>query len=209
MLGTVASVRGDYAQAVALTEEALALRHTLGHKTSIAYLLLNLSVSASRQADYGRTGAYLDEALEVARETGTQEAIAIVLANMGELALQQGQHVRAAERLRESLLLGVRLGDRWTVAEGIRTLAELAQAAHQPARSARLHGAAATVREDVGGTLEPAPRAEVDQSLAAIRDAIGAERLDTAWIGGIALSLDEAVAEALTLVDEVVSSSAE
>jgi predicted ATPase/class 3 adenylate cyclase len=203
MLGALAWIRGDISRAVALNEEALGLRRTLGHKAGTATVLNNLSLAAMAQTDYGRAGTYLEEALELTQDADDEEIMAKTLELMGWLALQQDQHSRAARLLRESLVLSNKLGDRWQVAACVRAFAEVARGITQPQRSARLHGAAEAIRQDVGGALEPTEREEDQQSYAAIRDAIGEAAFTASWAAGKALPLEAAVTEAMTLTDEL------
>src|SRR5215207_297055 len=203
MLGGVAFISGDYSRATVLTQEALELRRTLDQKTNVALILMNLSVIAMAQTDYGRAGSYLDEALQLMREAGNEEVLAKVLESMGWLALKQNQYAQAALLLRESLALYVKVGARRQVAECMRGLAEVALLIGQPGQSARLHAAAEALREEVGAALEPAERAEHERSVAVIRGDIDEAAFADAWGGGGALSLTEAVVEALAFADEV------
>jgi hypothetical protein len=77
-------------------------------------------------------------------------------------------------------------------------LAEVALARGQPEKAARLLGEASGV---LGGTppdpLPPRLRAEREQAIARARQALGEVPWETAFVAGEALSLDEALAEAL------------
>jgi predicted ATPase len=203
MLGGVAFISGDYSRAIALTQEALELRRTLDQKTNVALILMNLSAIAMAQTDYGRAGAYLDEALQLMRGAGNEEVLAKVLESMGWLALKQNQYAQAALLLRESLALCVKVGARRQVAECMRGLAEVALLIGQPGQSARLHAAAHALREEVGAALEPAERAEYEQSVAATREVLGEDVFVAAWEAGCKQPLDQVVAEALTLGNEL------
>jgi tetratricopeptide (TPR) repeat protein len=207
MLGGVAFISGDYSRAIALTQEALELRRTLDQKTNVALILMNLSAIAMAQTDYGRAGAYLDEALQLMRGAGNEEVLAKVLESMGWLALKQNQYAQAALLLRESLALCVKVGARRQVAECMRGLAEVALLIGQPGQSARLHAAAHALREEVGAALEPAERAEYEQSVAATREVLGEDVFVAAWEEGCKQPLDQVVAEALTFGNELAMST--
>jgi DNA-binding NarL/FixJ family response regulator len=67
----------------------------------------------------------------------------------------------------------------------------------QPERAARLYGAAEALREAIGIPLPPYHRPEYEREVAVTREALGEDRFAAAYAAGRALSIDEAVAEAL------------
>lgn len=67
-------------------------------------------------------------------------------------------------------------------------------------RAARLCGAAAALRAVIGVQLPAAGRSKFDQITASARVALGEEAFSAAWTAGQALTLDKAVAEALSTV---------
>jgi len=69
--------------------------------------------------------------------------------------------------------------------------------AGQGARAARLLGAATAVREALGAPLPAHEQADVERFVAAGRAALGEEQWALALAAGRALSLNEAIAEAL------------
>ena len=73
----------------------------------------------------------------------------------------------------------------------------------QPERAARLFGAADVLRESVGVPLPANERADHERYVDAVRAALGDESFAAAWDAGRALRLDEAIAEALALAQEL------
>jgi hypothetical protein len=64
-------------------------------------------------------------------------------------------------------------------------------------RAARLCGAAAVVRETLGAPIPSPERTELEEAVAPARAALGEEQWAAAFAAGRALTLEEAVAEAL------------
>jgi hypothetical protein len=64
-------------------------------------------------------------------------------------------------------------------------------------KAGRLWGAATAVRAGIGAPLAPGERALQERSLAPVRAACGEEAFAAAWAAGAALSLEQALAEAL------------
>jgi DNA-binding CsgD family transcriptional regulator len=90
-----------------------------------------------------------------------------------------------------------RLGSLLRVADGFRGLAEVMSALGQPERATRMLAASVALPESTGGSLEPDQRAEVEQLSTVLRAGLGDDAFAAAWMAGWALSLEQAVAEAL------------
>jgi tetratricopeptide (TPR) repeat protein len=110
--GELARDRDDYRQAVALSEESLALFRELGDRRGSAWALYNLGRTAAEQGDYRRAAALLDESLALFRELGDKRGRASALNHLGRIAADQGDYRRAAALLDESLALFRELGDK-------------------------------------------------------------------------------------------------
>jgi predicted ATPase/class 3 adenylate cyclase/Tfp pilus assembly protein PilF len=196
-LGIIASHQGDLEQAAARYEESLALLREVGHQRNIATTLGNLGDLVARQGDLERATAYLQEALALLRATGYSAAVAINLLNLGWVARQRGEHAQAEALGREALALARELGDPRLCAELLEYLAATAGVAMQGERAARLLGTAAAVRETLGAAQPAVERDDVERAVAAARATLGEERWAAAIAAGRALSLEQAIAEAL------------
>jgi hypothetical protein len=102
----------------------------------------------------------------------------------------------------ESLALNREIGDLRGVAACVAALAGLAMTEGQPALAARLSGSAAVLLERAGATaLHPTDRRHHARSLVTARAALGADDFAASTAEGRVLSLDAAVALALTALD--------
>jgi non-specific serine/threonine protein kinase len=133
----------------------------------------------------------------LARDRGDTWSIAFALSLLGRLAWLQGEQPRATQLQRESLALQREMDDRVGIADSLDVLAWLANAAGEPARAARLFGAAEAVRARSGATSLPLWRAEHERNLAATRASLGAEAFAAACAAGQSLTVEEAIEEAL------------
>ena len=97
----------------------------------------------------------------------------------------------------QGLTLASRLGEITDIAYTVEERAALALAEDDPQRAARLAGAAQAAREGIAATLPPKQRTTHEQTLTAARAALGDEAFTTDWDAGRALTLDEAVKQAL------------
>ena len=67
----------------------------------------------------------------------------------------------------------------------------------QPERAARLFGATDAVRTALSVPVRPADRRRYDRDVTAVCTALGPDAFAAAWAAGRALSLEQAIAEAL------------
>jgi hypothetical protein len=119
---------------------------------------------------------------------------------MGETALALGDTVAATTYFTQSLRICRRLGDP-AIAWSLAGLASVAALCGQPERAARLAGAVEILREATGKRSAPASRANYERAVASARSQLDEATFAAAWAQGRAMSLDQAVAEALSLGD--------
>jgi tetratricopeptide (TPR) repeat protein len=189
------SVQLDYPRAVALYEEALTIYRRFGEPQSIAAALTNLAVIADKLGDHARALALYEESLGVFRELGHIGGIATVLVNMGHIACAQGDTRRATTLLHESLRLAWQTRTARKIADSLEGLAEVAWAERRADTAAHLYGAAAALRDRAGAPIWPDECSTYDQSVAAVRTALGEEAFAVAWEAGRTTPLECVIAD--------------
>jgi predicted ATPase/class 3 adenylate cyclase len=189
--------KGDSPRAIALLEESAAIKRQAGNQVGLASTLNNLGMLAAEAGDLDRAIAYLEETLAIDRELGDPAGIADSLGNLAGLTAETGDVARAAALDAEALEMRRELGDRLSLAHGLDSLAGTAVRAGEPQVGARLFGASQRLREEIGAPIQPSELSKYETGVAEIRSALGQEAFDEAWAAGRALSLDDAIAEAL------------
>lgn len=124
------------------------------------------------------------------------------LTNLGRIARDRGDFAVAAVRYDASLSLHLAEGDDVHIAGCLSGLAIVAALAGHAERAARLFGATAALRAEIGAAV-PRHGGQYERAIAAARGALGAPRFDEAWSSGRALPLMEAVADARAVVAAV------
>jgi len=197
-LGNVAVDRCDFASARALYEESLAIERELGDRGEIATLLNNLGNVLFEDGDYVAAQALDEESLAIMRELGDRAGIASSLNNLANLAFEQGAFGSARVLHEEGLAIDRELGDRWGMAFALEGLAAVVAALGNSLRAARLWGAAARLREEIGAPLPPNERPRYDRRVTAARAALGDDTaFDRSWQEGRTSTLEHAMELAL------------
>jgi predicted ATPase/transcriptional regulator with XRE-family HTH domain len=196
-LGLMALNQGALELAAARFEDSLLECRELDYHLGVGFALGNLGIVANARGDVHLATTRLEEALSVFRKVGDQDYIAGCLVNLGELSRKRSDFAQALALQREALTLYRDLGYPRRCAAGLEALATSVGVAGQGKLAARLLGAAASVREALGAPQPAQEKAEVEQTLAAVRAALGEEAWQATFAAGRGLTLEEAIAEAL------------
>lgn len=152
MLAGRARMRGDYAAAQSMLEQAVALRRKTTGGAHVAHVLAPLGELAEIDGDAALAEQYTSEALERFRAAGHLQGTARALVRLGDLAARRGGPSRAAALYPQGLTLARQGGDADLIARALAGQADLARQAGDLARARALHG------EGVDVLLHPANR---------------------------------------------------
>jgi predicted ATPase/class 3 adenylate cyclase len=200
-MGNLMRAEGYLERAVACYEEMLTIGRARGETRFIYYALQGLADIACDRSDWDEATARYQESLALARAAGHQDGVASCLTGLGWVALRQHNEGRAAALLREAVALYRASGELYPLACVLEWLAVVFATTDQEHRAARLLGAAAMQREAIGTTplmaYSPTERAHIEATIASARAALGEAGWAAAFAAGQALTLEEAIAEAL------------
>lgn len=159
-----------------------------------------MAVAWAGLGDYGRARQMAGRALVLSREADDRMGSAVALYVLGTVAHASGEHERATLLLKEGLPLSVELEDEANIAYYLQSLAAVAASGDDPARAARLWGAARALLETVEATAYPhRPDESTQQALAAsARTRLGEASWDAAWEEGSAMPRGRAIRYALS-----------
>ena len=118
---------------------------------------------------------------------------------LGRVALQQGNATLAKMRYREALALYHTFGNPIT-AWCMEGLAAAVSIEGQHAQATRLCAASMALREQVHMPLAPAERIMIELTIATAKETLETAVFEEEWIAGAALTQDEAVDYAFTLL---------
>jgi non-specific serine/threonine protein kinase len=200
LLGIVDEDGGQYGRATERLTQTLTQFRAVNNPIGIGQALFHLGVVTWGQGDRERAVALLQEGLAVQRAGGDDPyGMADVLAYLGIIACEQGDYARSLTFQRESLALHLELGALEDIAVNLAGLGLLAGMSGQPWAAARLFAAAHAMREHIGNPFKLPEHAVFDRATDAARADLGGLAFVAAWKEGSALSLEQAVEEALAV----------
>ena len=132
------------------------------------------------------------------RELGNRREVAIFQSELGHLAVAQDRHDEATRLLTQSLTVLRELAIPQRFPYCLEGLAILAATAKLPVRALHLAAAAAALRSGHGSTTPEIEAGRLTRALDDARATLAAVAGAVAWDEGVSLSIDEAIAEALT-----------
>jgi predicted ATPase/DNA-binding CsgD family transcriptional regulator len=203
-LGFIEQVRGDTSRAIVLLEEALGLERALGNISEIAWTLFALGVARRSQGEYARAAALFEESLVLRRQGLSSRSIVKGLCGLAHVTLLQRDFSYATKLLAEALVLlkDACEEDAAHVAEALKLLAAVSAAQGLPRRAARLYAASQTARDRAREHGRSVDDAECNCYLDAARGVLGEAAFADECAAGEALTLKQAIDEALAPADE-------
>jgi tetratricopeptide (TPR) repeat protein len=200
-LALVAKGEGDYQAARVLCEEAIQIARELEDSFLMALGKHNLADLALVEGRFEDAATLSAETLAAWQELGDTEGIASALTNSGFAALARGFLPEARKVLMEGMSVASRLGSIEIISGCMGGLAAVAAECGEAHTAARLLGAAAQLRQSIGVVAETFEARLEQAALSSLRQELGSKRLEHALREGTRLTQDEAIAEALHILD--------
>ena len=196
--GTYVGDPSGYDLGLGLCDDGIDLARDVGEKPLIAQAL-NIRGELTRVAGDDRLAlAAYEEGRDLAAAAADEAHLSVFLANLAYLADHRGDHETARRLGRDALRLCWSLGRRMMAAWTVSELAGPELGLGHPEHGARLVGAADEALRVLGVTRHPGDVSEHERVVAGLRAALGEDAYGTWYEDGARLSLDDAVALALS-----------
>ena len=195
-LGIALFFQHRFSEARACFEEMIALNRQEGNTLGIAVGQSNLGDVALVINHWEEAEACFTEALTLTKLLGTRSSYTVAERQMGWLRLRQNRVDEAHTLITQSLRTANEFGQKSEIALRLGSLACVFAAQNQPAKAARLWGAADALREREHLTQDALYMPGSDVFQASARVTLG-KNFDREWTVGRALSLSDAIALAL------------
>ena len=200
-LASAAYEQADYETSRALHEESLALKRDLDDKAGMAASLNNLGNVAYAQGRKDEVLAYYEQSLAIKREIGDRKGIASALFNLGAEAHDRGEYAKARTLYMEALQIEADIGDPGSIIGSLEAFAGLNRLEGRFVAALRLYAAAKVWRDKINAPLPPNQQALVTQDEADLRGLLQPGEYEIAWTQGQAMTQEEAIACALSIVE--------
>jgi predicted ATPase len=197
VLGLVARAKGDLERSEGLLTESLTRLRALGHQWASAIVLINLGLLARDRGNLDRAVEHLEEALGILRQLGDKSYISYTLLNLGTIASARHDYERAGAIYRECLGLRKELQERRGIVTCLAALGCTASGLRDYRKAAVLFGAFEAQREATGASIPAIFRNEYERQVKAATAALGEAAFAEAWAIGRAMTMDQAVDNAL------------
>jgi predicted ATPase len=201
-LGNLARMEGDMAAARTYHTQGLAIRrqrqadndNLWEHRWGIAMSVVALAQVAVEEEGPGVAARQLsEEGVKLAREIGDPMILGLGLMNLGRVDLAEGKFANAHANFSELVVSSHRSQSVEGLLNGLGCFARLAQARGRADRAVLLLGALSAQREAFGFERGRPFKPDVAQA----RQGLGEAAFEAAWSDGRALSIDDAIKEAL------------
>ena len=200
-LSNVAMDEGQYERVSALLNECLSLARQMGDKWLIAMSLNNLAEVARLQGDFEQAVPMFEEGTQLLTELGSKSFMAILMDGLGTIMQYQGHYDRALAIHTQCLTLAHEMDDRRIIALSLEKLAGVAAGTGRAECAARLLGTAEALREAIQVPIESIDRPDYERFVAMARAGLDDESFATAWAKGCAMTMEQAIAYALSDVN--------
>lgn len=156
-----------------------------------------LGLIALERGDTAGAWSHHTESLQRWQGTDDQTGIAWGLRNLGMVLEAPGAYAAAEAHFQESLGMEYKVRNQTNIMMCLVALGALAVRQAKPVRAARLLAVTEGLREGLGTVMYPREQMVHDAAVIALRQVLDVATLECAWAAGRALSVDQAVAEAL------------
>ena len=197
-VGLMAVAVGDNPHAKTAYLECADFARQGEHRETLAMVIANLGDIALSEGDTVQARHQFEESLALFRELGEAHGIAGTLSNLADVAVQEARHQDAEALLHESLQLAQVLLDKEVMTWCFDSFAALAASRREGDRAAVLLGAAEILRQETGHAPQPSDRQRNEQTRNILAAGFDAKTISVAEAIGREMTLDEAIAFALS-----------
>ena len=196
-LGIVALEEGEADRAQLLLEDSCDLWRSVGETVYLSRTLEWLGEVARSREDYQAAREAYEEAIALHHIAGTD--LAYLMHNLGQVAHSQKEYERSESLFAQSLVLCLKIEDNDSILSCLAGLAAVAADQGQLQRAGKLFGAADALISALGAHLDIVDRLSYERDLAQAQSRFERGQWEEAWAEGQRMSLEEAVAFAMSL----------
>jgi predicted ATPase len=149
VLGLIATIQGDYAEAKEAEQESLRIFRDLGNKKGESDALNFRGNACYRLGEFEESLACYEASLALRRELGDKHSIAGSLSNLGNIMHALGKYPQALAYHQESLAIRQELGDKWGISVSLNNLGNVAEGMQDFAQAHIYHQQSLMIRREL------------------------------------------------------------
>ncbi len=196
--GKMAARLGEFAQAEALLQEALLRHRRVDQVWGIALTLQNQALLCVLRGDFSAASRLLAEGQTLSAQGGIDKKQIDLSHLLGIVAMENSEYARASALLKAALLHEQAKGAARYVLPVLESVVQLAVRQTHFDAALSLAGAICAQRQQLKLVMPPVERQQFEAATNMARRTIGVEATTIAWAASQAMTMDEAVAYALT-----------
>jgi len=196
-LSRIALREHDYATVKKEAHEAADLRRQAGNDAGATAAMHMVAAALRMEGSDAQAEKFYDSTLAADRAAGDKSGVAGEQYNLGCVYLHQSRVAKAQEMFVNALREYRSENEESGVAYCLNGFAAIAAVKKQPARAAKLYGAAASILDRLGITLDPDDQLDWDRYTDRARRQMKDARFDREFQSGRGLTVDQAVALAM------------
>jgi predicted ATPase/class 3 adenylate cyclase len=187
----------EYAAAIELCQEGVAIFRELDGKPGIAQGLNILGELARAAGDYTTAGQVYEECMAVCQETGETFRETMTLSNLAFVATHEEDYARARNLLLSAIKRWREIGSLYGITTDLAFIAGPLARLGEPEKAARLLSASDALLAGMGFVPNQGDQHEIANYAADVRAQLDESTFEAAWAEGQAMTLDAAIAYAL------------
>ena len=189
----------DFTTTQQFHEKVIVIWRELGNTAMVAETLSRRAQTTRVQGDYQRAQSMFEEAISMFTALNEKINRATTVRRFGRVALQQGDFEKAMALCQQSLKLNLETGHKHGVVSCLATFAgiAIAIAQGQNRRAAKLFGAVEALLRELDRPMLFGDVYDYENDLSALRAQLDEVTLAAAWAEGQAMTLEQAVEEAM------------
>jgi predicted ATPase/DNA-binding SARP family transcriptional activator/predicted negative regulator of RcsB-dependent stress response len=197
MMGTLAYHLTNYDEAGSRYQESYSIYQGQSHQEGVAYVLKQRALLARDMNDLEQAWEFSAKSLHTYQLLNRRESACSILAVQGSIAYRKGSLAHAIELFQQSLKDMSESRDRILLVTVIEWMGIASVSHGDHNHVASLLAFAEAQRSQMGVILPPPEQPYHDEAIRILHETLDEETLTQAWQAGQAMTLEEAVAEAL------------
>jgi len=192
----------DLDKAQKYIDESLRQARSAGLRSQEAQAQEVAATIALHRNNHDEARAHYNESIKLYQEIDARFNVILEKSNLAHMERKVGNYAEALDYYRETVLAFRDIGQTGAVSHQLECFGFIAHAQNRPERALQLFAAADAIRKRASTPMTPDEQILYDEQVNTLRSKLGSDKFETNWLAGKALSLDEAIAQAIEDIND-------